>query len=88
MKTGTVPRLAAHSIDYSRLEVQHSDNPPTHFSYSSKGSYVLPQLPCHITYTNEQTHAIIRAGHRPVTDVRRDHQGSRGADTARRSRIR
>jgi tRNA uridine 5-carboxymethylaminomethyl modification enzyme len=60
MKTGTVPRLAAHSIDYSHLEVQHSDNPPTHFSYSSKGGYVLPQRPCHITYTNEHTHAIIR----------------------------
>lgn len=62
MKTGTVPRLAAHSIDYSDLEIQHSDYPPAHFSYSSKGGYTLPQLPCHITYTNENTHAIIRAG--------------------------
>ncbi len=62
MKTGTVPRLAAHSIDYSELEIQRSDYPPVHFSYSSKGGYTLPQLPCHITYTNENTHAIIRAG--------------------------
>ncbi len=62
MKTGTVPRLAAHSIDYSELEIQHSDQPPAHFSYSSKGGYTLPQLPCHITYTNEKTHAAIRAG--------------------------
>lgn len=62
MKTGTVPRLAAHSIDYSELEIQRSDSPPAHFSYSSKGGYTLPQLPCHITYTNENTHAIIRAG--------------------------
>ncbi len=62
MKTGTVPRLAAHSIDYSTLEIQRSDSPPAHFSYSSKGGYTLPQLPCHITYTNENTHAIIRAG--------------------------
>ncbi len=62
MKTGTVPRLAAHSIDYSHLEIQNSDYPPAHFSYSSKGDYTLPQLPCHITYTNENTHAIIRAG--------------------------
>lgn len=62
MKTGTVPRLAAHSIDYSELEIQRSDYPPAHFSYSSKGGYTLPQLPCHITYTNENTHAIIRAG--------------------------
>ncbi len=62
MKTGTVPRLAAHSISYRDLEVQHSDSPPAHFSYSSKGGYTLPQLPCHITYTNENTHTIIRAG--------------------------
>ncbi len=62
MKTGTVPRLAAHSIDYSDLEIQHSDYPPAHFSYAAKGGYTLPQLPCHITYTNENTHAIIRAG--------------------------
>jgi len=60
MKTGTVPRLAAHSIDYSQLEAQYSDEPPAHFSFSSKGRYTLPQLPCHITYTNEETHSIIR----------------------------
>jgi len=62
MKTGTVPRLASHSIDYSELEVQHSDYPPAHFSYASKGDYTLPQLPCHITYTNDRTHEIIRGG--------------------------
>ncbi len=62
MKTGTVPRLAAHSIDYSQLEAQYSDDPPAHFSFASKGRYTLPQLPCHITYTNEETHAIIRRG--------------------------
>ncbi len=60
MKTGTVPRLDANTIDYSELESQHSDQPPAHFSYSSKGEYTLPQLPCHITYTNEKTHEIIR----------------------------
>ena len=60
MKTGTVPRLDANTIDYSELEDQHSDNPPAHFSFSSAGAYTLPQLPCYITYTNEKTHAIIR----------------------------
>ena len=60
MKTGTVPRLDATTIDYSQLEAQHSDDPPAHFSFSSQGRYTLPQLPCHITYTNEQTHAVIR----------------------------
>lgn len=62
MKTGTVPRLASNTIDYSELEAQHSDFPPAHFSYSSTGGYTLPQLPCHITYTNEKTHEIIRQG--------------------------
>ncbi|BHH81802.1 tRNA uridine-5-carboxymethylaminomethyl(34) synthesis enzyme MnmG [Desulforhopalus sp. 52FAK] len=60
MKTGTVPRLDANTIDYSELEAQHSDNPPAHFSFASKGAYTLPQLPCYITYTNEKTHDIIR----------------------------
>ena len=60
MKTGTVPRLAANTIDYSQLEAQHSDDPPAHFSFASQGRYTLPQLPCHITYTNANTHAIIR----------------------------
>ncbi len=62
MKTGTVPRIDARSIDYSELEEQHSDQPPAFFSFSSKGDYTLPQRPCHITYTNEETHAAIRAG--------------------------
>ena len=62
MKTGTVPRLDGNSIDYGELEVQHSDQPPAHFSFASTGSYTLPQLPCHITYTNATTHEIIRAG--------------------------
>ena len=62
MKTGTVPRLDSNTINYADLEIQHSDNPPAHFSYSATGGYTLPQLPCHITYTNENTHAIIRQG--------------------------
>ncbi len=62
MKTGTVPRLDSNTINYAELEIQHSDNPPAHFSYSAKGGYTLPQLPCYITYTNENTHAIIRQG--------------------------
>jgi tRNA uridine 5-carboxymethylaminomethyl modification enzyme len=60
MKTGTVPRLDANSIDYSKLEPQHSDEPPAFFSFASHGAYRQPQSPCYITYTNENTHAIIR----------------------------
>jgi tRNA uridine 5-carboxymethylaminomethyl modification enzyme len=62
MKTGTVPRIAAGSINYSELEIQHSDQPPVHFSFDNKGEYTLPQRPCYITYTNSRTHAIIRSG--------------------------
>ena len=60
MKTGTVPRLDGTTIDYSRLEAQYSDEPPVLFSFSSIGPPPLEQRPCYITYTNEQTHEVIR----------------------------
>lgn len=60
MKTGTTPRLDGNTIDYSQLEAQGSDIEPTLFSFSSTGYPHLPQRPCHITYTNEKTHEIIR----------------------------
>lgn len=62
MKTGTTPRLDSRSIDFSELDTQSSDDPPTLFSFSSTGAPKLPQLPCYVTYTNPETHAIIRAG--------------------------
>ena len=61
MKTGTTPRLDGNTIDYSRLDAQHTDDAPALFSFSSSGAPPLPQRPCHITYTNERTHEIIRA---------------------------
>ena len=60
MKTGTVPRLDGTTIDYSKMEAQYSDDPPNLFSFSSKGAPPLEQRPCHITYTNEKTHEVIR----------------------------
>ncbi|WP_028581142.1 tRNA uridine-5-carboxymethylaminomethyl(34) synthesis enzyme MnmG [Desulfogranum japonicum] len=60
MKTGTVPRLDGNTIDYGKLEAQHSDDPPNLFSFSSQKGPVLEQKPCYITYTNENTHRIIR----------------------------
>ncbi|MDH4317702.1 MAG: tRNA uridine-5-carboxymethylaminomethyl(34) synthesis enzyme MnmG, partial [Desulfobulbaceae bacterium] len=60
MKTGTVPRLDGTTIDYSQLEPQHSDDPPSMFSFSSSSEPKLKQLPCYITYTNEKTHEVIR----------------------------
>jgi tRNA uridine 5-carboxymethylaminomethyl modification enzyme len=61
LKTGTTPRLDGSSIDYSGLEAQASDAPLPLFSFASQGA-LLPQLPCYVTYTNERTHEIIRAG--------------------------
>ena len=60
MKTGTVPRLDGTTIDYSRLEPQHTDDPPSMFSFASGRTPKLEQLPCYITYTNEETHEVIR----------------------------
>ncbi len=67
MKTGTPPRLDGMTINFSELEPQYGDRPPNFFSLSSASRYPdgdngRPQLPCHITYTNAQTHAIIKAG--------------------------
>ena len=65
MKTGTPPRLDSRTIDFSDLEPQYGDTPPNYFSFTNAdapapGPPPLAQLPCHITYTNTDTHAIIR----------------------------
>lgn len=59
LKTGTPPRLDARSIDFSKTEPQYGDEPPQPFSYSTV-EISNPQLPCYITYTNTETHRIIR----------------------------
>lgn len=61
LKTGTTPRLLAKSIDFSVTTPQPGDDPPPAFSFHGPGP-VLPQAPCHLTYTNERTHEAIRAG--------------------------
>jgi tRNA uridine 5-carboxymethylaminomethyl modification enzyme len=60
LKTGTPPRIDGRSIDYAGLREQHSDNPRPVFSFLGTRSLHPRQLPCHITATNERTHAIIR----------------------------
>lgn len=63
MKTGTTPRLDGNTIDYRDLEPQYSDEPANLFSFGNRGKKpLLPQRPCHITYTSPETHAIIRSG--------------------------
>lgn len=61
LKTGTPSRLDAHTIDFSLLEEQPGDVPPRPFSFMTR-AITTPQVPCHITYTNERTHEAIRAG--------------------------
>ena len=62
LKTGTPPRLAAGSIQWSSLEEQWGDESPRRFSGRTEvGSFPrLEQIPCHLTWTNEETHKVIR----------------------------
>ncbi len=61
LKTGTTPRLDAKTIDFQGLDIQHGDEPPRPFSFTT-ARICQPQVPCYITYTNEATHAVIRSG--------------------------
>lgn len=61
LKTGTCPRLDGRTIDFSRLEPQHSDDPPQPFSFL-KEPISSRLVPCYLGYTNEQTHEAIRKG--------------------------
>ncbi|GHA23427.1 tRNA uridine 5-carboxymethylaminomethyl modification enzyme MnmG [Devosia pacifica] len=60
LKTGTPPRLLADSIDFNALDVQHGDDPPEPFS-SLTEEITARQVPCHVSRTTEQTHAVISA---------------------------
>lgn len=59
-KTGTPPRINSNSIDYSQTEIQPGDDVPRAFSYETT-EFIMDQLPCWLTYTNEKTHQIIDA---------------------------
>lgn len=60
LKTGTPPRLLASTIDFSRCERQDPDDNPRPFSFRNTRINDLPQVPCHITYTNDRTHSVIQ----------------------------
>ncbi|MBL7890668.1 MAG: tRNA uridine-5-carboxymethylaminomethyl(34) synthesis enzyme MnmG [Bacteroidia bacterium] len=75
MKTGTPPRVDGRSLDYSKMEVQHGDENPYKFSYLDVEQFEFRkkrsdafvngphgQLPCYITYTNDEVHDILRTG--------------------------
>ena len=60
LKTGTPPRIDRSTIDFEKLEVQPGDDPLPVFSTMGTVDMHPRQIPCHITHTNEKTHAIIR----------------------------
>jgi len=75
MKTGTPPRVDGRSLDYSKMEVQHGDEKPNRFSYLEVDQFGFKvkrndsfangpegQIPCFVTYTNEEVHEILRTG--------------------------
>ncbi|XP_008059359.1 protein MTO1 homolog, mitochondrial isoform X2 [Carlito syrichta] len=61
LKTGTPPRIAKESINFSILNKQTPDNPPLPFSFTNKTVWIKPedQLPCHLTHTNPQVDEIV-----------------------------
>jgi tRNA uridine 5-carboxymethylaminomethyl modification enzyme len=63
LKTGTPPRLARDSIEWSALDAQPGDTRPQPFSFAtSRASFpALPQIQCFITWTQPATHELIRA---------------------------
>ncbi|WP_263601913.1 tRNA uridine-5-carboxymethylaminomethyl(34) synthesis enzyme MnmG [Chryseobacterium sp. PET-29] len=61
MKTGTPPRVDGRSLDYSKMEEQKGDENPQKFSYLDTPK-LTKQLSCHIVYTNETVHNILREG--------------------------
>lgn len=60
LKTGTPARLDRDSIDWSKTTPQYGDEKFVPFSFRSSKTPSLPQVPCYLSYTNEQTHEIIR----------------------------
>lgn len=77
LKTGTPPRLDKRSIDFSKLEVQPGDQSPMPFSYLNERVAVDEQLDCWSTYTNPQSHDIIRQNLDKSIHIRESVKGPR-----------
>ncbi|MDN3678465.1 tRNA uridine-5-carboxymethylaminomethyl(34) synthesis enzyme MnmG [Flavobacterium paronense] len=62
MKTGTPPRVDGRSLDYSKMREEPGDDVPDKFSYSDETKPLDKQLLCHMTYTSNEVHNILREG--------------------------
>jgi len=61
LKTGTPPRIDGRTIDFDQTEIQPGDYPPPPFSFRHE-ELVVDQMPCYLTYTNSETHEILKTG--------------------------
>lgn len=62
MKTGTPPRVDGRSLDYSKMREEPGDVNPAKFSYSDVTKPLTHQKLCHMTYTSQEVHDILREG--------------------------
>jgi tRNA uridine 5-carboxymethylaminomethyl modification enzyme len=62
MKTGTPPRVDGRSLDYSKMREEPGDDIPDKFSYSDETKPLSRQMLCHMTYTSNEVHSILREG--------------------------
>lgn len=78
LKTGTPPRLASESIDYTGLMVQYPDNPATPFSYMNDQIHLIDQqVNCHMTRTNMESHKIVMDNFDKSVHIRETVKGPR-----------
>lgn len=61
MKTGTPPRVDGRTLNYDAMEVQPGDEAPSKFSYTDTPP-ITKQLPCHVTYTSQAVHDMLKTG--------------------------
>ncbi|MCR9285927.1 MAG: tRNA uridine-5-carboxymethylaminomethyl(34) synthesis enzyme MnmG [Bacteroidetes bacterium] len=61
MKTGTPPRVDGRSLDWEAMELQPGDENPSKFSFTDTPT-IKKQLPCHITYTSQEVHDLLKTG--------------------------
>ena len=62
MKTGTPPRVDGRSLDFSKMIVQPGDEDPQKFSYSDSTQPLKRQRDCHMSYTSEKVHELLKEG--------------------------